>query len=145
MSMYFELGDETLWNPSMGAGRLFLRQVEVYEAELELPSGIGQGQYWGDPDTLQVVPDTYAEFVHALAAWHCRTGHSVILALSEGFVATALALARRAGIEVGLPEPADPHLCGGAQREVQNPGNPRAVPTCELDARAREIDRSMAR
>ncbi|WP_254882141.1 DUF6086 family protein [Streptomyces sp. NA03103] len=41
--MYFELGDETLWNPSNGAGRLFMRQVEVFEAELGLPSGIGQG------------------------------------------------------------------------------------------------------
>ncbi|MEU9635820.1 DUF6086 family protein [Streptomyces tendae] len=51
MSMYFCIDGETLWNPSNGAGRLFLRQVEVFEAELNLPSGIGQGKYWGDPDT----------------------------------------------------------------------------------------------
>ncbi|MGW7367360.1 DUF6086 family protein [Streptomyces sp. NPDC054841] len=148
MSMYFDIGDETLWNPSNGAGRLFVRQVEIFEAELKLPSGIGQGKYWGDPDTLEVDPAMYAEFVHGLVAWHCRTGHSVILALSEGFVATAVALARRAGIEVDMPEPGSGHVSGGVQRDVQVPGNPRtasAAVVTALDTRAREMDRWMAR
>ncbi|MFF1744085.1 DUF6086 family protein [Streptomyces mirabilis] len=148
MSMYFDIGDETLWNPSNGAGRLFLRQVEVFEAELRLASGIGQGKYWGDPDTLEVNPAVYAEFARGLVAWHCRTGHSVILALSEGFVATAVALARRAGIEVEMPEPESGHACGGVQRDVQVPSNPRtasATIVTALDARAREMDRWMAR
>ncbi|MFH8789242.1 DUF6086 family protein [Streptomyces roseoverticillatus] len=103
MSMYFDVGDETLWNPSNGAGRLFLRQLEVFEAELELSSGIRQGSSDSDcdPDTLEIDPAVYADFVRGLVAWHCRTRHSVILALSEGFVATAVALARRAGIEGG--------------------------------------------
>ncbi|MER6672783.1 DUF6086 family protein [Streptomyces sp. NPDC000983] len=136
MSMYFDMGDETLWNPSSGAGRLFLRQLAVFEAELGLPSGIGQGRHWGDPDTLEVDPRRYAEFTRALVDRHCRTGHSVILALSEGFVATALALARRAGIEVALPAP------------ESGPADPRtasAAPATALDDRARELDRSMAR
>ncbi|WP_405854572.1 DUF6086 family protein [Streptomyces sp. NBC_01515] len=149
MSMYFDIGDETLWNPSNGSGRLFLRQLEVFEAALNLPSGIGQGKHWGDPDTLEVDPAAYAEFVHALVAWHCRTGHSVILALSEGFVATAVALARRAGTEVELPEPEAGHIGGPAQRDIQVPGNPRttsaAVVVTALDTRAREMDRWMAR
>lgn len=148
MSMYFDIGDETLWNPSNGAGRLFLRQVEVFEAELNLPSGIGQGAYWGDPDTLEVDPAVYAEFARGLVAWHCRAGHSVILALSEGFVATAVALARRAGIEVELPQPGSVAACGGVQRDVQVPGNTRtasAAVVTGLDTRAREMDRWMAR
>ncbi|MFE9927281.1 DUF6086 family protein [Streptomyces sp. NPDC005774] len=148
MSMYFDIGDETLWNPSNGAGRLFLRQVEVFEAELKLPSGIGQGKYSGDPDTLEVDPVVYAEFVRGLVAWHCRTGHSVILALSEGFAATAVALARRAGIEMEMPEPGAGHVSGGVQYDVQVPGNPRttsAAVAAALDTRAREMDRWMAR
>lgn len=56
MGMYFYIGDETLWNPSNGAGRLFLRQVEIFESGLELPSGTGQGKHEGDPDTLEVDP-----------------------------------------------------------------------------------------
>ncbi|WP_411152031.1 DUF6086 family protein [Streptomyces sp. A30] len=148
MSMYFDIGDETLWNPSNGAGRLFLRQIEVFEAELNLPSGIGQGKYWGDPDTLEVDPAVYAEFARGLVAWHCRTGHAVILALSEGFVATAVALARRAGIEVEMPEPGPGDVCGGVQHEVQVPASPRtasAAVVTVLDTRAREMDRWMAR
>ncbi|MFD4561597.1 DUF6086 family protein [Streptomyces sp. NPDC058469] len=148
MSMYFNAGDETLWNPSSAAGRLFLRQLEVFEAELNLPSGIGQGKYWGDPDTLEVDPAAYAEFVRALVAWHFRTGHSVIRALSEGFAATAVALARRAGIEVEIPEPESGLMDGGIHLGIQDPGTPRttsAAVVTTLDTRAREMDRSMAR
>ncbi|MFI5976215.1 DUF6086 family protein [Streptomyces sp. NPDC051452] len=148
MSMYFDMGDETLWNPPNGVGRLFLREVEVFEAELKLPAGIGQGKYWGDPDTLEVDPAVYAEFARGLVAWHCRTGNPVILALSEGFVATAVALARRAGIEVETPEPGPGHACGGVQRDAQAPGSPRtasAAIVTTLDTRAREMDRWMAR
>ncbi|MFD0227759.1 DUF6086 family protein [Streptomyces hirsutus] len=147
MSMYFDVGDETLWNPSNGAGQLFLRQIEVFEAELELSSGIGRGKYGGDPDTLEVDPTVYEAFVRGLVAWHCRTGHSVVLALSEGFVATAVALARRAGIEVGTPEPRTRHAHGEVRRDVQVPGNPSAAPAVivdALDSRAREVDRWMA-
>ena len=148
MGMNFDMGDETLWEPSNGAGRLFLRQVEVFEAELKTPSGIGQGKYWGDPGTLDVDPAVYADFVRGLVAWHCRTGHSVILALSEGFVATAVALARRAGIEVGMPEPESSDVGGGVRYDIQAPGNPRVTPAAVadvLETRAREMDRWMAR
>ncbi|CAL9366087.1 DUF6086 family protein [Streptomyces sp. enrichment culture] len=148
MSMYFELGDETLWNPSNGAGRLFMRQVGVFEAELGLPSGIGQGKHWGDPDTLDVDPVAYTEFVRGLVAWHCGTSHSVTLALSEGFAATAVALARRAGIEVKTPVSEAVQAWGGVRRDVQVPGDARgssAAVVDALDTRAREVDRWMAR
>ncbi|MFJ4787734.1 DUF6086 family protein [Streptomyces sp. NPDC088794] len=146
--MNFDMGDETLWEPSNGAGRLFLRQVEVFEAELKLPSGIGQGKHWGDPDTLEVDPAAYAEFVRGLVTWHCRTGHTVILALSEGFVATALALARRADIEVPMPETVSGDVSGGVRHDIQAPGNPQGTTAAVVDAletRAREMDHWMAR
>jgi len=44
MSQYFDMGDETLWNPSNGVARLFLLQVAVFETELGLPSGVGSVQ-----------------------------------------------------------------------------------------------------
>ncbi|WP_328685763.1 DUF6086 family protein [Streptomyces sp. NBC_00343] len=122
---------------SNGTGRLFLRGLQVFEAELNLLSGIGQGRHWADPGTLEVDSAAYAEFVHALVAWHCRTGHSVIFALSEG------------GTEVEIPEPEADHVGGRVQRDVQVPGNPRTtsatVVVTGLDTRAREMDRSMAR
>ncbi|MFF7006376.1 DUF6086 family protein [Streptomyces fimicarius] len=41
MCQYLDMGDETLWNPSNGASRMFQRQVTIFEVELALPSGIG--------------------------------------------------------------------------------------------------------
>ncbi|MFD5325155.1 DUF6086 family protein [Streptomyces sp. NPDC127092] len=99
MSQYFDIGDETLWNPSNGASRMFQRQVAVFEAELELPSGIAPMEN----DECQISPDTFETFVNALLAKHRRTSHAIWLALSDGFTATVLVLAERAGIEVDWP------------------------------------------
>ncbi len=54
----------------------------------------------GSADECQIDPLAFKEFVDALLAWHRGTSHAVMVALSEGFVATVLVLAERAGIEV---------------------------------------------
>ncbi|GAA3142722.1 DUF6086 family protein [Streptomyces rameus] len=145
MSQYFEIGDETLWNPSNGAARLFLRQAEVFEAELGLPSGLGPMRN----DECEVDPAALAVFVHALLARHRRTGHTVVLALSEGFVGTVLVLAQRAGIAVdwaGLEA-----FPGGPLPDVQVSAAGRSGPgdggpwAAALRARAAELSRGMAR
>lgn len=71
-------------------------QVALYEAEVGLPSGIGPME----ADECQIDPIAFAAFVDALLAWHSRTRHAVKATLSEGFVATVLALAEIANIEV---------------------------------------------
>ncbi|WP_406430047.1 DUF6086 family protein [Streptomyces sp. NBC_00631] len=96
LSQYFDIGDETVWNPSNGASRLFRRQVSVFEAELELSSGIGPMEN----DECQIDPAVFEIFVNALLVRHRRTSHAIVLALSEGFTATVLVLAERAGIRV---------------------------------------------
>jgi hypothetical protein len=96
LSQYFDIGDETLWNPSNGASRLFRRQVSVFEAELELSSGIQPMEN----DESQIDLALFEIFVNALLAQHRRTSHAVVLALSESFTATVLVLAERAGIRV---------------------------------------------
>ncbi|MGW0860638.1 DUF6086 family protein [Streptomyces sp. NPDC002690] len=96
MSQYFDLGDETLWNPSNGASRMFQRQVAVFEAELELPSGIGPMEN----DECQINPVTFETFVNTLLTQHRKSSHTIWLALSDGFTATVLALAERAAIQV---------------------------------------------
>ncbi|MFE9399889.1 DUF6086 family protein [Streptomyces flavidovirens] len=73
-----------------------MSQVSVYQAELSMRSGIGPMQ----ADECQIDPVVFKAFVYALLAWHRRTSHAVMAALSEGFVATVLVLAERAGIEV---------------------------------------------
>lgn len=145
MSQYFDMGDETLWNPSNGASRLFLRQAAVFEDVLGLPSGIGPME----ADECQIDPATFQVFVDALLTWHHRTSHPVMTALSEGFVATMLALAERAGSDVNWML-GDPALQGGhtavhgtAPTSLTTAGQEARV--IALQQKSRELDRVMPR
>ncbi|GAB7028768.1 DUF6086 family protein [Streptomyces sp. NPDC021749] len=141
MSQYYDMGDQTLWNPSNGASRLFLGQVSVYQAELGLPSGIGPMQ----ADECHIDPLVFKEFVDALLAWHRETSHAVMAALSEGFVATVLVLAERAGIEVNW-QPAGYAVEGGL-KDVQVPAAPVSSEeawAAALQYKSRELGRFMA-
>ncbi|MFD3613589.1 DUF6086 family protein [Streptomyces atroolivaceus] len=73
-----------------------MSQVTVYQAEVGLLSGISPME----ADECQVDPIAFAAFVDALLAWHSKTRHAVMATMSEGFVATVLALAEKANIEV---------------------------------------------
>ncbi|MFD9818953.1 DUF6086 family protein [Streptomyces violascens] len=115
MSQYYEMEDQTLWNPSNGASQLFMRQMDVYRAELGLPCGIGPMR----GDACQIDPVVFKEFVDALLAWHRNTSHPVMAALSEGFVAAVLVLAERADIQVNWL-PADVAK-DGSRTDVQVP------------------------
>ena len=138
MSQYFDLGDETLWNPSNGAARLFLRHVALYEEELGVPAGIGPMEN----DECQVDPAAFGTFVSALLQWRDSTQHGVIDALSAGFVATAVALAERAGAQPRWPEPR-----AGLQgrTDIQVPLPDRQDWTGPARERVRELHRCMPR
>ena len=115
MSQYFDLGEQTLWNPSNGAARLFLRQVSVFEDELGVPSGIGPMR----DNECQIDPVDLKTFVDALLEQHLSTDHAVVIALSEGFVASMLVLAERAGIQLTWPGGAATPL--DQNRDIQVP------------------------
>jgi hypothetical protein len=137
MSQYFEIGDETLWNPSNGASRLFLRHVRLWEEELGLPSGFGPMEN----DECQIDPAVFGTYATALLERHERTRHDVIDALSEGFVATVLVLAVRAGIAVRHRDTADEGLEGLTDIQVPLPdAGDRAV---RLRERATRLRRRM--
>ncbi|MEV0116875.1 DUF6086 family protein [Streptomyces sp. NPDC050844] len=141
MSQCYGIGDETLWNPSNGASRLFMSQVSVYQAELGLSSGIGPMQ----ADECQIDPLVFKAFVDALLAWHRRASHAVMAALSEGFVATVLVLAERAGIDVKW-QPAGFAEVGGL-KDVQVPAAPDSSEgawAAALQQKSRELGRFMA-
>ncbi|MFE0173288.1 DUF6086 family protein [Streptomyces sp. NPDC059002] len=139
MSQYYDMGDQTLWNPSNGVSRLFSGQVALYEAELALPSGIGPME----ADECQIDPTVFKGFVDALLAWHRRTSHAVVIALSEGFVATVLVLAERAGIAVAW-KPTD-LAARDELRDVRAPDPGQEQWAAALRQKARELDRLMAR
>ena len=120
MSQYYELGEVTLWNPSHGASRLFLRQVALFEEEFGLLSGIGPME----ADEAKVDLDVFNEFISSLLAWRGRMHHIIIQALSDGFIATCLVLAERAGATVPWPEPRVDIAGGSHDLQVETPATP---------------------
>ncbi|GAA3974575.1 DUF6086 family protein [Actinomadura viridis] len=143
MSQYFDMGEETLWNPSNGPSRLFLRQVALFEEELGLPSGMGPMEN----DECQIDPSTFETFVNALVERHRRTHHPIVSALSENFTAMALVLAQRAGIQVNWtssapPDTADIQVPARTDASVQLDGEARAA---RLREKAHDLSRFMAR
>ncbi|WP_432590766.1 DUF6086 family protein [Streptomyces sp. HD1123-B1] len=141
MTQYYEMGDQTLWNPSNGASGLFMSQVSVYQAELGLPSGIGPME----ADQCQIDPVMFKAFVDALLAWHRRTSHGVMAALSEGFVATVLVLAERADIEVNWQSAGFAEV--GSPRDVQVPtalDSTEEAWAAAIQQKSRELGRFMA-
>ncbi|MFF4298493.1 DUF6086 family protein [Streptomyces vinaceus] len=96
-------------------------------------------------DECQIDPLMFKAFVDALLAWHRRTSHAVMAALSEGFVATVLVLAERAGIEVEW-QPADFAEVGDV-KDVQVPTAPDSCDggwTAALQQKSRDLGRFMA-
>nr|WP_234326743.1 DUF6086 family protein [Streptomyces sp. NRRL S-337] len=68
---YYDLDDQTLWNPSNGVSRLFMSQVGVYQAELRMPSGIGAMQ--ADECPLSQGPGSATRSSAGSPAWAVRT------------------------------------------------------------------------
>lgn len=116
LSQYYELDGVTLWNPSSGVSRLFLRQVAVFEEEVGLFSGIGPME----SDEAEISLASFEAFVTALLACRGRRRHGVIQALADGLIATCLVLADRAGATPRWPGPAagDADAAHGIQAQV---------------------------
>ncbi len=136
MSQFFDVGDETLWNPSNGAARLFLSYVRLYEEELGVPSGFGPME----SDECKIDPAAFETYVNTLLEWHDNKSHRVIDALSRGFTATVLVLAERARVEVRWPEPSGDE----GRRNVHVPTPDRDAWWATLRESARVLARGMA-
>lgn len=140
MSQYCQLGEITLWNPSMGASRLFLRHVGLFEEELGVPSGIGPME----ADEAQISRESLDAFVAALLEWRGRTNHAVMTGLSDGFAATLLVLADRAGVVARWPGRAAGDLEELHDLQVNpNPGD--AIGGGDWQRRVHEQARQLAR
>ncbi|TCJ97346.1 DUF6086 family protein [Nocardia alba] len=143
MSQYYELNGITLWNPSNGASRLFSSHVRFFEGELGISSGIGRME----SDVCEVDPVVLEMFLSTVLAWRRRTGHAVVQALSDGFLATLLVIARRAGITMSLSAVVD-HGAAGMQDAQAGP-NPLPGHGGEFEwiatirEHARQLDRFM--
>lgn len=133
MSQYYRAGDTVLWNPSSGVSRVFLGQVRLFEDELSLASGVGPME----ADECQVDIAHFSTFAQALLTYRSASNHQVLHALTDGFVITVLALAERAGAEVGASR------IDGRQHDVRT--GSRQAPSVETEDELRQRARAMLR
>jgi hypothetical protein len=98
MSQYFTLGSNTLWNPSVGPGELFMRSADAMGLFVGLPTGIGTD----DRDRYEHPIDlpVFEAFVDALLRRYLGSTHPILRTLMEGFIVTAVVMAQRAGSDL---------------------------------------------
>jgi hypothetical protein len=143
VSQYFEVGEQTLWNPSNGPGVLFVSVAKALEPVAELPSGIGVGRWGpGDPDCHGIDLDAFTRFTDALVRRYRSSSHLILRSLMEGFIATAIVLVERGGGTV----PALSEQPGADTQDVQIGPNGLAAnaDTDRLTQRAAEHSAAMA-
>ncbi|MCQ9184993.1 hypothetical protein KMT30_39395 [Streptomyces sp. IBSBF 2953] len=74
-------------------------------------------------DECAIDVPVFEAFAHGLLERHGRTAHTIVDALSDGFVATVPALAERIGLDVRVPDP-PPTLDGFIAVQVPLPSDP---------------------
>jgi hypothetical protein len=93
VSIYFQIGDDILWNPSSSVARIFKGEAEVIASDLRTASGLGEIIN----DECEVDLSVLQKFVAEAIGQLDRTNNSIFLSLTTGFVATATVLIERAG------------------------------------------------
>ena len=93
MSQYFQTGDRILWNPATTVAQVFLHAAESFARLADRPSGLGPMI----ADECEIDMPTFAEFTDSLISQYGRSDHVILRALTEGFIATAMAMVERAG------------------------------------------------
>ncbi|MDN3241313.1 DUF6086 family protein [Glycomyces tritici] len=93
MSYIFDVGDETVWSPSLSVGRLY---VETTEA-MGLSIGVSTGLIAEASDMYELHPQQFPAFVYELG-FGSTSKHEVYRSLVRGFVAVSLVMMERGGI-----------------------------------------------
>jgi hypothetical protein len=101
VSLYFQLNETTLWNPSIKVGLIFKGEADVIASAFGIPSGLSDVV----EDDCQVNLPVFETFIAEMVRQLDRTNHPILLSLTTGFVGSALALIERAGGKLPESEP----------------------------------------
>ncbi|MFJ6934840.1 DUF6086 family protein [Streptomyces sp. NPDC101132] len=93
MSYYFESAGDTLWNPSLRIGKLYVSMAEAVGEMLGVPTGLSPR----DDDSCQVERVVFTAFAGALHAHYLSARHPVQRELIKGVLLTSLVLQERLG------------------------------------------------
>jgi hypothetical protein len=72
--MYFEIDGQTVWNPAVTVGRLYLQYLDAIEREL----GLAAGAQVSDSDEIHFDAAKFGPFVAELARRYTSSDHRVL-------------------------------------------------------------------
>ena len=96
MSYIFDVGEDTVWSPSLRVGKLYVTAIESVAKGLRRPTGLVAIS----EDMYQIDPTIFEAFVKDFLADFLSTNHKVYRELVRGVLLPSLVLLERAGISL---------------------------------------------
>ncbi|AFT98856.1 DUF6086 family protein [Nocardia brasiliensis] len=97
MSYVFEIGDETVWSPSLRVGDLYVRMLREVASVLGMPAGLSAVA----SDMCNIDIEVFGELVNLMHETYFTSSHHVLEALIGGVLAPSLVILERSGL--GIP------------------------------------------
>ncbi|OPC82262.1 hypothetical protein B4N89_16165 [Embleya scabrispora] len=94
MSCFFDIAGETVWNPSLSAGKLFASAVGNLAQLYGLDSGIVDDS----SDTYEIDREVFLSFAERIFDRYFATSHPEYRLLLRGVLVMSLALLERGGV-----------------------------------------------
>ncbi|WP_137816586.1 DUF6086 family protein [Gandjariella thermophila] len=93
MSYVFDVGDDTVWSPSLQVGDLYVR----FLCEIAETLGVRTGLTAIASDMYEIDIDVFANLVRKLFDVYFSSGHPVLRGLIEGVLAPSVVVLERGG------------------------------------------------
>ncbi|MBU3060683.1 hypothetical protein KO481_03995 [Nocardia sp. NEAU-G5] len=93
MSYVFDVGDVTVWSPSLRVGNLYVRIVSGISEVLEIPTGLHPLA----SDFYDIDIDVFEHFVRAMFDLYVSASHDILKSMIEGVMLPSLVMLDRAG------------------------------------------------
>ncbi|MFG2971344.1 DUF6086 family protein [Streptomyces sp. NPDC048288] len=98
MSYIFDVGDDTVWSPSLRVGEWYVSLVESAARVLGCPHGLRPVAN----DMYVINPEDFEGFTRLLQREYFSTDHSILRVQLRGTLLTSMVLLERAGVCVNL-------------------------------------------
>ena len=96
MSYIFDVGEDTIWSPSLRVGRLYVALADCMAAE----DGQNTGLDAVADDMYQIDPPVFEDFVRTVYEDFFSTDHRIYRELLRGWLSVSLVLMERAGVRI---------------------------------------------
>jgi hypothetical protein len=95
VSVFFEVGDETVWNPANRIARLYVGMLEAAAEVLGLPTGLEVTE----PDTYGIDVARFEALVKKMVAEYANAGSAVLRMLLGAVLPPSIRVLEHAGVQ----------------------------------------------